>query len=1029
MKLKLSRTLATTPLKAALMAFAFVGASFADPVNYWWIGSGNYPTNDKFVLDDATDVNWEDGNILCAVNNVSYMTPDIQASGKTSGNSGDFAAIAGDPFKAYGIYHCTGLRYLTFNRPLELGAGGFTQGTSMWDWSAFSGSGGVKLTASQTWTLKTGVDWGEWQAMTAEPGTVVTVVPTANKSTGNSTFVWFRCTATDLSNAEMIVRSRRVALVKAGAKIKAKKLSLEVQGTSNVTESRLYVLDTMEPVIDGSFAREIVFNNGINPELWGCSFSGSYLVPGVRFENVVYGVDKMTVGEGTVTFGDGYSYSIKDGGTQLVEVKEDATVIFKTLPTSGRIKVTGAGTVSVPTGPDDVDYDENFTGQIAFTDVRLVFADVSDFSGTFILAGSSAVAMPATADWPANFKVQLNDTAKLYLPAGSSVDESKILGTKNYSATAVGYAAEPPGTLTVNAGETCSVVGDGLTAATAIVLNGGTLEFPRTATVASPVTVSAASTITAVLDATGTFTGAFAVNAKLTVNNGVSATATSRDATNWPVGLVVFAGDGEVTAGGVDVNGGAAEFRGSVWNFAVETDFSVTGVGILAKISEGAQVSLAAGNSTEKGRLGLWNGNAARYPGTFLVCGGSVLTVGAYRKITLGNQSWQGQGYLTVDNATVKVLGGGEFDNGGNANDNLKNTNEDRCPMAVITVRNGGKLITDRVLCHTTATHQLDNSSFYDSSYEDGVRLVLDGGTYALGPNFGYFKADGVTPVDFPNQHPNQLFSQVGIMNVSDSVKLTFTSEITVRIGANGGTFDLSGARTGNNVFSNTVLGVHIPLSAVQKAKPGFAGMDDNPCLGPRWTINGLLNVKGRGGQELVLNGINPSALSQIGADGAIVRVTDTNGVTSVALDGVTLGAAGAGVFVETLDGEQRDISVATLTVAENGVYDATAFNIGSVTVGDVVFGANAALGATAGTAGAAVTLPISGTATLADSMRFAIGRGVKGGAILSAGGGILPADGEGVTWTPAEGFRKGGVSVSGTDVVFEPSGLSIIVR
>lgn len=112
MKLKLSRTLATTPLKAALMAFAFVGASFADPVNYWWIGSGNYPTNDKFVLDDATDVNWEDGNILCAVNNVSYMTPDIQASGKTSGNSGDFAAIAGDPFKAYGIYHCTGLRYL-----------------------------------------------------------------------------------------------------------------------------------------------------------------------------------------------------------------------------------------------------------------------------------------------------------------------------------------------------------------------------------------------------------------------------------------------------------------------------------------------------------------------------------------------------------------------------------------------------------------------------------------------------------------------------------------------------------------------------------------------------------------------------------------------------------------------------------------------------------------------------------------------------------------------------------------------------
>lgn len=1027
--MKLSRTLTTAPLKATLMAFAFASVSFADPVNYWWIGSGNYPTSDRFVLDDATDVNWEDGNILCAVNAVSYMTPEIQASGKTSGNTGDFAAIAGDPFKAYGIYHCTGLRYLTFNRPLELGAGGFTQGTRMWDWSAFSGNGGIKLTASQTWTLKSGVDWGEWQAMTAEPGTVVTVIPTSNKATGNSAFVWFRCTATDLSNAEMIVRSRRVALAKAGAKIKAKKLSLDVQGTLGVAETRLYVRDTMEPVIDGSFAKEIVFNNGINPELWGCSFSGSYLVPGDRFENVVYGVDKMTVGEGTVTFGDGYSYSIKDAGTQLVEVKEGATVIFRTLPTAGRIKVTGAGTVSVPIGPNDVDYDENFTGQIAFTDVQLVFTDVSNFSGTFILAGSSTVAMPATADWPANFKVRLNDTAKLFLPAGSSADESKILGTKNYSATAVGYVAEPPGTLTVNAGETCSVVGDGLTAATAIVLNGGTLEFTRTATVASPVTVSAASTIAAVLDATGTFKGAFAVNAKLTVNNGVSATATSRDATAWPVGLVVFAGDGEVTVGGVDVNGGAAEFRGSVWNFAVATEFSVTDDGILAKISEGAQVSLADGDMTTSGRVGLSTGNPGRYPGTVFVCSGAVLTVGSYRMIRLGNQSWQGQGYLTIDNATVKVLGGGEFDNGGNANDNLKNTSEDRCPMAVIAIRNGGKLITDRVLSHTTATHHLDSSSFYDDTFEEGVRLVLDGGTYALGPNFGYFKADGVTPVDFPNQHPNLFFSQESIQNVGNNIYLTYTSEITVRVGAKGGTFDLSGARAGNNVFSNTVLGVHIPLSAVQKTRPGFAGMDYNPCRGPRWTINGPLNVKGRGDQELVLNGINPSMLSQVGADGAVVRVTDTNGVTSVALEGVTLGAAGAGVFVETLDGKQRDISVDTLTVAENGVYAATAFNIGSVTVGDVVFGANAALGATVGTAGAAVTLPISGTVTLADSMRFAIGRGVRGGAILSADGGILPAGGDGVTWTPVAGFRKGGILVSDKDVVFRPSGLSIIVR
>lgn len=1009
-----------------------LGASADAPQEYWYVGTGAITAENGCLLNDGSYATWANGNILRLVGAVSYLPANLQA-GVTLGQSGSVLYSGAAPLQVYGIKGQTGWRSFGGTGAMELGAGGYEQVGNAWDGYGIYLSGGVRLTASQTWTFRTGLAFSDKNGdggggicpVTAVPGTVLTLASSAQVFRSAYAGAKFYGAKNDFSGSSIVVRDQWLSLGDSAARINADSITLDGANARLVAET------CRAPVIDGDFTRHVILRNGAVLKLYSGVYRLRTTSVNLCVDNTVLDLDKVTVAEGTSKFGEDYAYSVKDGGTLLVEVAEGAKAIFMTLPTTGRIKVTGAGVVSLPHGATDVDYDAGFTGAIAFTDQDLAFPDLSQFAAGIVIAGSSVVSVPAVADWPATFHVDIRDSARLILPRGSAVDPSRITGTGNCTANGIGLAAEPAGTITVGPGEVVAVAGDGLTAATTVELAGGVLEFPTSRTVASPLAVSAKSWIKTAMNRTALITGAVTGTALLVSSNALT-TVNSYDATRYPCGRTVLAGGGSFSgeAQGLRNSGGALELRGGEWTFGAMTGFDIDTEGVLTEVTSGAKVTLTGSeNPGDKYRNGMLTANAAAYPGTFLVRDGSELTVGAYRMVRLGNGSWRGAGFLIVDNATVRILGGGEFDNGGQANEHLQNTSADRCPMGVVKVRNGGVLVTDRVFGHTTATHTLDDASRFGEGFEEGVRLELDGGTYRLGPAFGLFGEEGGTPSAYDRaQRPNQLFSQLGIQNVGDNILLTYTSEITVKIGANGGTFDLSGARAGNHSFSNTVWGALIPLSAAQKGRPGFAGMEYNPNRGPRWKVDGPLGVKGRGDQELVLNGLDPSALSKVVADGAVVRVIDRTGVESVVLGQVTLGAAGAGVKVETEDGAARSLSVTALTV--DGVYDAGNFNVGSTTVGDVVFNAGAAIAATPGAGKAPLKLPVTGTATLAADMRYSIPRGVAVvGTLFSADGGIVPADGAGVTWTPTDGARARSVFARGNDVGYSFIGSLLIVR
>lgn len=62
--------------------------------------------------------------------------------------------------------------------------------------------------------------------------------------------------------------------------------------------------------------------------------------------------------------------------------------------------------------------------------------------------------------------------------------------------------------------------------------------------------------------------------------------------------------------------------------------------------------------------------------------------------------------------------------------------------------------------------------------------------------------------------------------------------------------------------------------------------------------------------------------------------------------------------------------------------------------------------------------------------MRYSIPRGVAVvGTLFSANGGIVLADGAGVTWTPTDGARVRTVIVKGNDVGYSFNGSLLVVR
>lgn len=123
---------------------------------------------------------------------------------------------------------------------------------------------------------------------------------------------------------------------------------------------------------------------------------------------------------------------------------------------------------------------------------------------------SGAVILPAMGDCGEGISFEVAAGAKIVFAGDAGFDESRISGAGDYGFNnmIVTDSVRTEETITVNSGEILRILGNGLTTDTKLVLNGGSLRFERTASIASDVQVDWPSIVETVqTSATGTISG------------------------------------------------------------------------------------------------------------------------------------------------------------------------------------------------------------------------------------------------------------------------------------------------------------------------------------------------------------------------------------------------------------------------------------------------------------------------------------------------------------------------------------------
>ena len=986
-----------------------------EPVNYWNVTRfGDVWAEGSLKLDDGSTAAWTNGNWLIAG---SRDYPSAIGAG-------DYRNLTiGSDVSAHGVKYKSGGGRWEGAGVLSIGAGGY-DASSSWDESHTFKMAGVRLEASQRWYHPCGVVVA--CPVSAAAGTVWTL--TSDQSGGQGRNGIRFTGASDLTGVTAVLQNReRLSLTTAEATLKADVLRLE---GANV---KLYYKEASGNTLDRRYAKALELADGAVAAFTVVE-STDNMQSDYRtwLTNTVYDLDAIRVVSGSVALGDGYAYAVKDGATLPVDVAEGATLTVASTPTDGRLSMTGAGSLVLSSDLlPSVDLTAfggtvrlRLTGRVAslaatFGTADLVLADsvvriddVSGYAGTLTLTGTTRVALPRTADWPEGLKVVASDEAVVYLPAGEAVDETRISG--EYRAVGRGYAAEEP-SVTVASGEELVVCGDGFAAGTTLTLAGGTLTLPFDVTLAASVRVAANSTVSVGGRATATASGDWEWTdvCQLSVKN-ENETVDSK-ACN---GRLVLSGSGSVDKGAyrqtsIAVSGGDLVFSGEAcrWRFAAPCCIGLGTGGRYIGILDGAQVVFET--LPEYGwqyLQGLTLGGNVSDKACLEVGSGSLLEFGEHRPLILGSANW----HCVV---TVKVSGGllrfkgpqGSFQTGGHEAPSLTDTGSDRSPQVNIVVTDGGSIETDRVLAANPVSHRVDGDGFVA-----GLFLTLDGGTYKAGTGFG---VSPQTPNANTQKSRNALFCAVDRNNVDfPAAALDYTAEILVTVGPKGGTFDISDAQAGVTSVTNAIVGAPVPSDSIPG---GFV-----PTRGPQWTLDGCLTVRGRGDQEFVVNGLDAAALKKLRADGVLVKVLSDSAAT---LDELTLSTLAGGLVVETAAAEPsgRAVSIAALTVADGGVFDASRFDTTRTTVQDLSFGAGATLYVRGNPV---VRLPVTGTATLAADMGFFVAPGAPQAAtVLSAAAVTAPA--VGVSWTRRDGSRRRMFKVGPTTLDMTGDGIVLVVR
>ena len=1006
----------TTFITVALTLVSVVCA--ADPAEYFFTANTNGAVRASCISspgafringDPNTGVDWVDGNWLCVLmggggREPSWLSPVLTDPGSMTVDI---------TVKPYGIKYASGGRTWNGAGRMEVDAGGFTAPRA-WDATLhMTFSGGLHLKASQTWDTFTGVDFN--LPVTTENGVTWTMkYDSADSARGVFAFQ----KANDLSGCDIVITNKaRLQLTKEVATVKAKSLTIYGSTTHVLFDGTKHDL-TFGP----DYAQRLVLA------------SGASLKASQTFEGVTLDFDSITIRSGTSEIGDCSAYYVAGGGTQQVVVENDATLRLASEPASGRLAISGGGRVVMARGVLPQADLSAFTGVLelasdnlhlatlpncpcamSLSGVAMQIDDLSGFKENLEIADGSTIMLPATGTWGAGMTVTTRGTAKIYLPYGEAVDTSKILGTGSYEASVRGLVTEPSGSITVAGGESLIVGGDGFTADTTIVLDGGEIYFLRPATIASALNVTSASKIRSALSVTGEVSGTVSVSARLMVSNEYQAAVLdSSGAYVWRQGCVKFTGSGDVGTSPAEMYlySGDVEFSGSQarWSFLGNANFTAYGYMRRLRLSDGARVTLGSGTFG----TGFTMGTAAAVPCTLEIASGSTFEVGRYRSFEFGGGWWRSHATVLVNGGTLRLLTpDGRFNSTGYIRSQLANSSSDRCPMVEIKVVNGGVLETDRAFGTMPTTHKLDNANYNGERFESGAFLTLDGGTYKLGSGFGLDPS-----YDYPTMTANYMFAGLEMPIPSYNRPATFehTAEIKVTIGLGGGTFDFSSAKTGCSSFTNTLAGQYFRFGA-------NADGEQIPCLGPRWELIGPLTIRGNGAQELVLNAFADGVLTNAVASGIVGVEVNTNGTASATLEKLSLGAAGGGWRAIDETGAAKVLTIDSVAVQAGGVFSAGRFDP-STAIGALSFGEGATLAVESGVG----CLPVNGVATLAAAMHYSAPRLFDGGAAvaLRAQGGI---EGGGTEWTRADGSARKAVVVSANEILFVPVGFVLGIR
>ena len=679
----------------ASSAFAALASAFADPVTqYLWWSAKDAPV---WKNADGDTVTWTNGNdavwksvpsdnatpsFNLTMNSLTLDTSTYRSGFWLDGGTYrigaggvTFAQRASIPVGAYG-----GTRRVVLTASQEW------KGTQSGSYSHFMiGYPGSYWSCREYWSMKLEVNNGvEWWKIS---GLLNVWIGGKNDQLGN-------VDVTVESPARLMLVSRHTvsgAVRYGDARLAAKKLILKGDGYPLVTStlafpnghaSDLYGVNTLDaahlaPVLELADGADLALANGV------------FAIPDVRVsgtgESHVTGIITNNLATTAVTFSDGATLYL------------DAS-IYDGAAGSSAINATGSGTLKINTKKYSA------TGAISLgADITMCL--VGDGGVTFPFSGGAAIEL----DIGTGVTNCLSDAAlagyvgrPVKVTSGTLIvqsHDSMAIPGLNLSADGgeIVYASDCPlivtdaarqeASITVGAGEELLVFGNGLTSATALSLTGGTVKFMRTATIASPISVSGAVSQIATWTngICGTIAGA------VTAAKDIKIAGPGR--MEFTAGAT-FSGDTSLNAydGEVELRSGNYAFGSSGFILVGTATTAATGnswVGTWCRkfvVGDGANVTFTAHNTSASvahikvhplpdgagykresvfeiatnGTVTLPNtsdislGNNQNI-GTLHINGGT-LSLGEYGRIFLGNGGWA-TGYLKMDAGTLRLGG------------------------------------------------------------------------------------------------------------------------------------------------------------------------------------------------------------------------------------------------------------------------------------------------------------------------------------------------------------------------------------